>query len=75
MAISALVIVATSTISHGVDEDSFNIMYFFGMPNNNAEYIQAYSRSGRQYTGIVIDVIRLMRIRDRLDAYRAEKNP
>lgn len=58
-------ILATSTISHGVDEDSFNIMYFFGMPNNNAEYIQAYSRTGRKYTGIVIDVIRLMRIRDR----------
>ena len=58
-------LLATSTISHGVDEDSFNIMYFFGMPNNNAEYIQAYSRTGRKYTGIVIDVIRLMRIRDR----------
>lgn len=58
-------ILATSTISHGVDEDSFNIMYFFGMPNNNAEYIQAYSRTGRKYTGIVIDIIRLMRIRDR----------
>ena len=26
------VILATSTISHGVDEDAFNIMYFFGMP-------------------------------------------
>ena len=48
-----------------VDEDSFNIMYFFGMPNNNAEYIQAYSRTGRKYTGIVIDIIRLMRVRDR----------
>ena len=58
-------ILATSTISHGVDEDSFNIMYFFGMPNNNAEYIQAYSRTGRKYTGIVIDIIRLMRVRDR----------
>lgn len=62
---STNLILATSTISHGVDEDSFNIMYFFGMPNNNAEYIQAYSRTGRKYTGIVIDVIRLMRIRDR----------
>ena len=62
---STNLLLATSTISHGVDEDSFNIMYFFGMPNNNAEYIQAYSRTGRQYTGIVIDVIRLMRIRDR----------
>lgn len=58
-------ILATRTISHGVDEDSFNMMYFFGMPNNNAEYIQAYSRTGRKYTGIVIDIIRLMRVRDR----------
>lgn len=58
-------LLATSTISHGVDEDSFNIMYFFGMPNDNAEYIQAYSRTGRKYTGIVIDIIRLMKIRDR----------
>lgn len=62
---STNLILATSTISHGVDEDSFNIMYFFGMPNNNAEYIQAYSRTGRKYTGIVIDIIRLMRVRDR----------
>lgn len=62
---STNLLLATSTISHGVDEDSFNIMYFFGIPNNNAEYIQAYSRTGRKHTGIVIDVIRLMRIRDR----------
>lgn len=58
-------ILATSTISHGVDEDSFNQIYFFGMPNNNAEYIQAYSRVGRKYTGIVIDIIRLARERDK----------
>ncbi len=62
---STNLLLATSTISHGVDEDSFNVMYFFGMPNNNAEYIQAYSRTGRKYTGIVIDIIRLLRIRDR----------
>lgn len=62
---STNLILATSTISHGVDEDSFNIMYFFGMPNNNSEYIQAYSRTGRKYIGIVIDIIRLMRVRDR----------
>ena len=62
---STNLILATSTISHGVDEDSFNIMYFYGMPNTNAEYIQAYSRTGRKYTGIVIDIIRLQRIRDR----------
>jgi hypothetical protein len=40
-------------------------MFFFGMPNNTAEYIQAYSRTGRKFTGIVIDIIRLMRARDR----------
>lgn len=62
---STNLILATKTISHGVDEDSFNLMYFFGMPNNNAEYIQAYSRVGRKYAGIVIDIIRLMRLRDR----------
>jgi hypothetical protein len=62
---STNLLLATSTISHGVDEDSFNVMYFFGIPNNNAEYIQAYSRTGRKYTGIVIDIIRLMRLRDR----------
>lgn len=58
-------ILATSTISHGVDEDSFNNMFFYGMPNTNAEYIQAYSRSGRKYTGLIIDIIRLIRVRDR----------
>lgn len=58
-------ILATSTISHGVDEDAFNNMFFYGMPNTNAEYIQAYSRSGRKYTGLVVDIIRLLRIRDR----------
>lgn len=62
---STNLLLATSTISHGVDEDSFNVMYFFGMPNNNAEYIQAYSRTGRKFTGIVVDIIRLMRVRDR----------
>lgn len=62
---STNLLLATSTISHGVDENSFNVMYFFGMPNNNAEYIQAYSRTGRKFTGIVVDIIRLMRVRDR----------
>lgn len=62
---STNLILATSTISHGVDEESFNSMFFFGMPNNNAEYIQAYSRVGRKYSGLVVDIIRLIRLRDR----------
>ena len=57
-------ILATSTISHGVDSKEFNDMFFFGIPSNTAEYIQSYSRVGRFYTGIVVDVIRLMRNRD-----------
>ena len=57
-------VLATSTISHGVDSKEFNNMYFHGIPSNTAEYIQSYSRVGRHYTGIVIDVIRLMRNRD-----------
>lgn len=57
-------IVATSMISHGVDADRFNIMFFYGMPGNTAEYIQAYSRTGRRYSSIVIDIIRPSRETD-----------
>lgn len=57
-------IIATSAISHGVDEDCFNNIFFYGMPNKTAEYIQAYSRAGRKYTGIVIDAMRIVRNRD-----------
>lgn len=57
-------VLATSTISHGVDSKEFNDMFFFGIPSNTAEYIQSYSRVGRFYTGIVVDIIRLMRTRD-----------
>lgn len=57
-------IAATSMISHGVDADRFNLMMFFGMPGNTAEYIQAYSRVGRKHTGIVIDIMRPSREKD-----------
>lgn len=45
-------IVATSAISHGVDVDNFNSMFFAGMPNDIAEFIQASSRIGRMHAGI-----------------------
>ena len=57
-------IAATSMISHGVDADRFNEIMFFGMPGSTAEYIQAYSRAGRKYTGVVIDIIRPSRPTD-----------
>jgi hypothetical protein len=44
-------IVATSAISHGVDVDKFNAMFFAGMPNDIAEFIQASSRVGRTHVG------------------------
>lgn len=57
-------IAATSMISHGVDADRFNLMMFYGMPGNTAEYIQAYSRVGRKHTGVVIDIMRPSREKD-----------
>lgn len=44
-------IVATSAISHGVDVDKFNSMFFAGMPSDIAEFIQASSRIGRTHVG------------------------
>ncbi len=44
-------IVATSAISHGVDVDKFNAMFFAGLPADIAEYIQASSRIGRTHVG------------------------
>lgn len=58
-------VVATNMISHGVDVDRFNFMSFHGMPRNTAEYIQAYSRVGRKYTGSVFLLFNAMRARDR----------
>lgn len=57
-------ITATSMISHGVDNDKFNSIFFLGLPNLFAEYIQAYSRVGRKYSGIVFSVIRPIRLRE-----------
>ena len=47
-------IAATSMISHGVDADRFNVMFFYGIPGNTAEYIQAYSRTGRKYSRLIL---------------------
>jgi hypothetical protein len=44
-------IVATSAISHGVDVDKFNAMFFAGLSSDIAEYIQASSRVGRTHVG------------------------
>lgn len=58
-------VIATSSISHGVDLDALNFMLFFGMPRRTAEYIQSSSRVGRKYPGIVVDCFHPIRERDR----------
>lgn len=57
-------ILATSMVSHGVDVDRFNSMFFYGMPRQNAEYIQASSRVGRSHVGIVFNCLHPIRERD-----------
>jgi len=58
-------IVATSAISHGVDVDRFNSMFFAGLPSHIAEYIQASSRVGRTHVGFVLLVPTPQSRRDR----------
>lgn len=58
-------VIATSMISHGVDIERFNFITFFGMPRMTAEYIQASSRVGRAFPGIVAVVFSPARERDR----------
>ncbi|QUH22370.1 hypothetical protein HYG87_00610 [Methanobacterium alkalithermotolerans] len=48
-----LAVFATSIVSHGVDIDKWNVMMFQGMPRSTSEYIQALSRVGRKYQGII----------------------
>lgn len=58
-------VVATSAISHGVDVDEFNTMFFAGMPSNISEYIQSSSRVGRTHVGCSILIPTPQRRRDR----------
>lgn len=58
-------VIATSAVSHGVDVDEFNAMFFAGMPSNIAEYIQASSRVGRTHTGFVLLIPTPQQRRDR----------
>ena len=58
-------VVATSMISHGVDIARLNVMVFNGMPKSIAEYIQASSRIGRNFLGVVFMIFNPVRERDR----------
>lgn len=58
-------VIATSAISHGVDVNELNSMFFAGMPSNASEYIQASSRVGRTHVGIIILIPTPQNRRDR----------